>query len=171
MRKLASVLHHVDVINLWVGRVTAYLVLGMLLSLLYEVVLRYMFDSPTIWAHETAQMLYGAHFMLLGGFVLFYGGHVRMDIFYSRWSARTKAKMDAATAILALFFLSTFLWQATGGAWHSFVIREVSHSAWAPPIWIWKFCFPTGVLLILLQAIVNFIRDVNPVITGEELSP
>lgn len=171
MRRLASVLHCIDNVNLWVGNLAAYLVLGMVAALIYEVALRYVFESPTIWAHETAQMLYGVHFMLVGGFTLLYGAHVRMDVFYSRWCARTKAKVDSVTAILALFFLSIFLWQATMGAWHSFVIGEVSLSAWAPPIWIFRFFFPVGVLLILLQAIAKLILDINFAITGKELSP
>ena len=170
MRKLASIVHCVDVVNLWVGRLTAYLVLGMIAVLIYEVVLRYVFESPTIWAHETAQWLYGVHFILLGGFVLIYGAHVKMDILYSRWSARTKARVDSVTAILILFFLAAFLWQAIGGAYHSFTIREVSFSAWHPPIWIFKCFFPTGVFLILLQVIARFIRDAHLAITGKELS-
>lgn len=169
MRRLASVLHCIDNVNLWVGKLASYLVLGMVAALIYEVVLRYVFESPTIWAHETAQMLYGVHFMLLGGFILLYGAHVRMDVFYSRWSTRTKAKVDSATAILALIFLSIFLWQAIGGVWHSFLIREVSFSAWHPPIWIYKVFFPTGVLLILLQALARSVRDVHLAITGKEL--
>lgn len=156
-------------INLWVGRLTAYLVLFMLAFLLYEVISRYVFQSPTFWAHETAQMVYGVHFILVAGFVLVYNAHIRMDVFYSRWSARTKAKVDSVTAILALIFLIMFLWQATAGAWHSLLIREISFSAWGPPIWIFKCFFPTGVLLILLQAIAMFIRDVNFALTGKEL--
>lgn len=167
--KLVSFLHCVDMINLWVGRLTAYLILPMMAVLLFEVISRYVFHSPTFWAHETAQMAYGVHFILVGGFVLVFNAHIRMDVFYSRWSARTKAKVDSVTTILALIFLIMFLWQATAGAWHSFLIREVSFSAWHPPVWIFKCFFPTAVLLILLQAIAMLIRDVNFAITGKEL--
>ena len=166
MRKLFRILRYVDMISEWSGRLVSYLVIGMFLVLIYEIILRYVFQSPTVWAHETAQMMYGVHGLMAGAVALLYGTHVRMDAFYSRWSERTKAKVDSATALLMLSFLSLFLWEAGKAGVHSFIIQEISRTAWGPPIWIYKLFFPIAVLLVLLQAIADLIRNFTFAITG-----
>jgi len=156
----------VDMLSEWSGRLVSYLVIGMFVVLIYEVILRYVFQSPTMWAHETAQMMYGVHGLMAGAVALLYRVHVRMDAIYSRWSERTKAKMDCGMGLLALTFLSLFLWEAGKAGVHSFIIQEISRTAWGPPIWIYKLFFPIAVLLVLLQAIADFIRNFTFAITG-----
>jgi hypothetical protein len=77
-----------------VGRVVAWLILPMVLSLVWEVTARYGFNAPTEWAYDMTFMLYGTFFMLGSAWTLQRGGHIRTDSFYSKWTPRTQARVD-----------------------------------------------------------------------------
>lgn len=85
---------YVDAVNRAVGRSVMWLVLVMMLVLLYAVIARSVFGVSYIWIIETSQMLLAAYYILGGGYSLQLGTHVRMDLLYSRWSERTKARME-----------------------------------------------------------------------------
>ena len=91
-----------DVPARFVGKATAWLILPMVASLVFEVTARYSFDAPTVWAYDMTFMLYGTFFMLGSAWTLQRGGHIRTDTYYARWSPRTKAYVDLAC--YALFF-------------------------------------------------------------------
>ena len=60
----------VDRISELSGKGVSFLVIPLVAVILYEIIARYVFQSPTIWVHETAQMIYGAYVILLGAYVL-----------------------------------------------------------------------------------------------------
>ena len=168
-----SVLRHlvngIDAFSKGTGRVVSYLILVMMLVLLYEVVLRYVFRNPTNWAHETTNYLFGTYFLLLGGYALYSRAHIVMDLLYGRWSPRTKAIADVFTYLLFFFFIGSLFW--VGGEWalKSAMRLELSRTAWHPPIWPFKMMVPIGAFLILLSGVAKFIRDLNRAIRGKEL--
>jgi len=168
MRKVRAVLHFVDTINERFGKVISFLAVGMMGTVTVEVVLRYGFNSPTLWAHETAQYLYGSYCILGGAYVLLHKGHVNMDIFYARLSLRKRAILDLFTSVLFFAFIGVMLWHGMTFAWKSVAMLEVSMTPWAPPIWPVKLMLPLAALLILLQGIVKFARDIEIVVTGRE---
>ena len=69
-----------DAITRAVGRVTAWLIIPMVGSLVYEVFARYLFDAPTVWAYDMTYMLYGTFFMLGSAWTLQRGGHIRPTV-------------------------------------------------------------------------------------------
>jgi TRAP-type mannitol/chloroaromatic compound transport system permease small subunit len=73
------------------GRVIAWLIVPMVLSLCFEVVSRYVFNAPTQWAYDMTFMLYGSFFMLGAAYTLQRKGHVRTDSLYAGWSPRRRA--------------------------------------------------------------------------------
>ena len=52
------------------------------------------FSVSVVWLQELTQYLFGAMFLLAAGAVLLTDGHVRVDLLYSRWSARRRALVD-----------------------------------------------------------------------------
>ena len=72
------------------GKVVAWMILPMSLSLVYEVVARYVFNAPTIWASDVSQILYGMFFMLGSAYALQRQQHIRTDFIYGKWSVRTR---------------------------------------------------------------------------------
>jgi TRAP-type mannitol/chloroaromatic compound transport system permease small subunit len=164
-------LQAIDRINEQTGKVVSYLILFLVGVILYEILVRYLFNSPTIWAHETSQMIYGAYVILLGGYVLQRGGHVNVDILYHRFKPRTRAIIDLFTWLLFFYFCGLLLWKGGEMAWDSFKVLETEPTAFAPPVYPIKMMIPLGALLILLQGLAKFIRDFNLAISGKEGAP
>ena len=122
----------------------------------YEVVARYAFNAPTKWAASLTYMLYGAQFMLAAAYTLLKGGHIRTDVFYERWSAKTRATIDAMSYVL--FFLPGMLFVLYAGAvmaWEAWEIRERA-GAW--PLYPLKAIITLSVLLLVLQGVSELIR-------------
>lgn len=161
----------IDAIAEWSGRVFAWLIIPLVVSLTYEVLARYLFGAPTIWAYDLSYMLYGAHFMLGAGYTLLKGGHIRTDIFYQNWSPRTQGKVDALLYLL-LFFpgMIFFFWMGTQEGMHSLFIGERSDaSPWRPILWPLKLCIPIGAALLLVQGVSEFIKSANLALKGRPL--
>jgi TRAP-type mannitol/chloroaromatic compound transport system permease small subunit len=94
-----------DTVSTKVGHVVKFLVLFMIAVLTYNTISRYFFNHPNKWALEITQFTNGTFYMVGGSFVLLMGGHVRMDIFYEKWSAKKKAFFDILTFIFTFAFL------------------------------------------------------------------
>ena len=106
VKTLNSILRFIDNLNDWIGKILSYGSFLMFILVLSEVVRRYFFNSPTVWANELTQLIFGAYVILSGGYILRWGGHVNVDIFYSTLSDRWKAVLDIATAIVFFLFCS-----------------------------------------------------------------
>jgi TRAP-type mannitol/chloroaromatic compound transport system permease small subunit len=128
----------------------------MTLGMAYEVGARYLFNAPTRWASGLTFMLYGSQFMLAAAYTLLRDGHIRTDVFYERWSPRTRATVDAACYVL--FFLPAMLvilYAGTVEAWQAWSIRERG-GGWA--IYPFKTVIPVTAALLTLQALSQLIK-------------
>ena len=88
----------IDKISMWFGKAFAWLILLMTLGMSYEVLVRYLFGRPTVWAFDLSYMMYGALFMMAGAYALSRNAHVRADFIYRVWPVRTQAIIDGAEA-------------------------------------------------------------------------
>ncbi len=158
----------IDRLSEWSGKVVSYLVVLMMVTLLYEIVVRTALGDPTLWGYETAGMLFGAYCVIAGAYTHRYDGHVRMDVIYGAWGTRTKAIADTITSFLTLLFLASFLWLSIKNSLESWRVLEYSGSAWGPPVYPLKTIITIGVFLLLLQGIVNFIRNLLTAARGGE---
>lgn len=100
----------IDTINDRFGNVIAYLNVAVVGIVCYEIVARYIFNLPTIWASEGMVMLSGFMYVLAGGYAQLYKRHVRIDLLYSRLSEKGQAVCDA----LAFIFFCFFMWLLKG---------------------------------------------------------
>jgi TRAP-type mannitol/chloroaromatic compound transport system permease small subunit len=152
-----------DAITRGVGRATAWLILPMVASLVYEVIARYAFDAPTVWAYDMTYMLYGTFFMRGSAWTLQRGGHIRTDTFYGEWSPRRRAIVDAVCYVL--FFLPpmiVFLYLGAEYFWKSFQQNErIVTSPWLPIVWPFKFVMPLTALLLILQGLSELIKSIG----------
>ncbi len=161
----------IDGANIVIGRALSFLIIALIVVILYEIFARYLFNSPTIWAHETSQMVYGVYVILMGGYLQQRNGHVNVDILYHRFSPRTRAIIDLFTWILFFIFAGTLLVMGWDMAWESFEYRETEPTAFAPPVYPIKMMIPLGALLLLLQGLVKYIKDIKVAVTGKEETP
>jgi len=143
------------------GKSVAFLLLPMMFALVYEVISRYFFNAPTIWAGDVALILYGILFMVASPYCLKAGMHIRTDFLYSRWSIKAKGRIDFFTYLL-LYFPTHVLFLQIGWKYFykSFVQNEVIISSpWMPIIWPMKFAIPLSLFLMLLQGISETIKS------------
>jgi len=169
VRFLTGFIRFVDKMNDRMGKIVGFFVYPIMLILVYEVVMRYLFNSPTIWAHETSCMFYGAHFVLGGAYALRHDAFVNVEVLYMRFSKRTKAIIDLFTWTLFYLYVGALLWKSIPWAWESLSVLEYSESPWGPPIWPVKLTIPVGAFLMLLQGMTKTIRDTFIAFTGDEI--
>jgi TRAP-type mannitol/chloroaromatic compound transport system permease small subunit len=157
-----------DQVNLWSGKLIAWLVIPMVLSLVYEVVARYLFNAPTVWAYDMTYILYGTFFMVGSGYTLLRGGHIRTDMFYGGWSARTQGWVDIVCYVLFFFpAIVAFLWVTWPFFISSFMRGErVVSSPWMPVIYPLKFMMPVTCVLLLIQGVAEVLRSVYAIRNG-----
>jgi len=164
---LKGILPFIDAVNGWIGKVIPYGGLIVLVLVLVEVIMRYVFNAPSVWRNELTQMVFGVYIVLSGGYLLLLKGHVNVDLVYNRFSPRGKAILDILT--FPLFFLFAGMMFIYGGslALESLARFEHSQSAWNPPIYPIKMAIPIGAALLLLQGIAKLIRDLTILISAQ----
>ncbi|MCO5119445.1 MAG: TRAP transporter small permease subunit [Burkholderiaceae bacterium] len=146
-------------LNIWIGKICAWLIVPMFLALIADVIMRYVVGSVTIWTAELAQLIFGVYSVIAGGYLLVNRGHVNVDILYGRFSKKRKAVVDLATSFLFVFFMLVLIWQSADMAWESIEKMETSYSVWNPYIWPVKLAVPVAGILLFLQGIVRMVSD------------
>lgn len=147
-------------INGIAGELVAYWSIIAVFVYYYEVIARYVFNSPTNWAHESMFLMFGMQYLLAGGYVLREGAHVRVDVIYMHFSKRTKALIDVITS--SFFFIFMVALFVTGFIFFndSFEVNEVSFTEWEIHYWPVKFAIPLGALLLFLQGTAQLVKDI-----------
>lgn len=161
----------IDSLSMKIGHLVKYLIPVLILVLTFEVVSRYVFDAPTIWALETSMMIFGSIGALCWGYTLKIGGHVRVDVFYSMFSRRWKAFVDVALTIIFLFPFELILIY-TGIKWSLFALKtgeKLVDSSWLPPSAPFRIVLTIGFILFFVQTISEFIKNTYYLIKGEAL--
>ena len=167
MERLIKALGVVDSLNERVGFGVSWLLYAIAAVMLFDVIARYAFNSPTQWAFMLTLFLFSYLTFLGGGWVLLHKGHVNVDVFYSHLSPRWQAIMDLCTAPILFIFVGVLLWQGARVFWDSFSFleREVV-TMWHAPLYPIKLVIPIGAALVLLQALAKLIRDIIIAVRG-----
>lgn len=157
-----KVIRVIDIMGEWSGKIFSWLVLPMTFCIVYEVISRYFFHRPTMWAHDVTWMLYGTHFMLGAAYTLYKKGHIRTDLLYANWSLRTRKLVDII-GYLFFFFpgMAFFFIVSLDRAILSWSILEVSGlTPWRPPVYPVITVMPVSIALVLLQGVSEVIKCV-----------
>jgi TRAP-type mannitol/chloroaromatic compound transport system permease small subunit len=138
----------IDRISVFIGKLFSFIILPVTLLEAVEVVLRYGFDSPTDWSWELAAMLSGAMFVTGAAWVLKDNKHVRTDLVYAKLPHK---------------------WQAIFDLFYSVGILESTFSMWSPPLYPLKIIIALSFIILLLQGLAKWIRDLYFLIKGCEI--
>jgi len=167
--RLQRVLIPVDQVSTFVGQMFAWCVVVLTLAVSYEVFARYVLRAPTTWAFDASYILYGALFIMAGAYALSRNSHVRGDFLYRTWQPRRQALMDLILYFLFFFpGIIAFIYSGYGFAAQSWMTHE--HSAYSPdglPVYQYKTLIPATGVLLLLQGIVEVIRCIICMRSGE----
>jgi TRAP-type mannitol/chloroaromatic compound transport system permease small subunit len=164
-----GLLYYVDALSAAFGKTFGWCILILTFTTSYEVFSRYMFGSPTDWAFDTSYILYGTLFMMAGAYALSRNGHVRGDFLYRAWSPRRQATMDLVLYFL-FFFPGMLAFIYAGYNFAELSRRMNEHSSASPNgpiIWPFKWIIPVVGSLMVLQGVVEVIRCISAIRTGE----
>jgi len=150
----------IDDINGFVGEFVAYWAVLAVFVYYYEVIARYVFNSPTNWAHESMFLMFGMQYLLSGGYALKVDAHVRVDVIYGMLSDRAKVITDIITSTSFFVFTIALLWTGWIFFVDSWAVWEVSFTEWQIQYWPVKFAIPLGAALLLIQGLSRLSKDI-----------
>jgi TRAP-type mannitol/chloroaromatic compound transport system permease small subunit len=166
MKKLISA---IDSISIWTGKISSVLIFIVVFVVLYEVVARYVFRAPTQWGSEAMVMGCAMVYIMAGAWVSHSDKHMKMELLYGRLSAKGKALLDAVTFSFFILYIGMLFWGTAKFSWESILLKETSSSGWNPPVYPLKTALAVGTLLVLLQGVVKFMRDLYFLVKGRKL--
>lgn len=150
----------IDQLNEWTGRLTAWLTLGMVAVTFTVVVMRYLFDLGSIALQESITFMHATVFMLGAAYTLRHEGHVRVDIFYSRFGARGRAWVDLMGVLFLLLPVTLFItwisWQYVASSWS--LLEGSGEAGGLPGVFLLKSLIPLMAILLLLQGVAMGLR-------------
>jgi TRAP-type C4-dicarboxylate transport system permease small subunit len=151
----------IDWLNRLLGERLCYLYLAAVVITAYEVVMRYLFDAPTIWAFELTILLCAICYLLSGGFVTAQRKHIAITSVYDLMPARIRWLLDLLALLTGILSMGLLVWAAWRPAVLAVTIVERTGSAWnSPSPAIIKPLIAIGAGLIVLQLLVQVYRHV-----------
>jgi TRAP-type mannitol/chloroaromatic compound transport system permease small subunit len=150
----------IEAVNVKAGEFVAWWSLIAVFVYYYEVIARFVFNSPTNWVHESMFLMFGMQYMISGAYAYREDQHVRVDVIYAKFSPRGKAIADIVTSFFFFVFIGTMLVTGYRFAADAVNVREVSFTEWGIQYWPVKLMIPIGAALLLLQGISKLLKDI-----------
>ncbi len=153
----------------WSGRAVSWLTLLMVIVTFAVVVLRYLFDIGWIALQESITYMHASVFLIGAAYTLKQEAHVRVDIFYIRFSDRARAWVDLCGALFMLmpfmFFIAWMSWEYVAASWDVF---EGSREAGGlPGVFLLKSLILLMSFLLMLQACAQVMHALNTILNGD----
>ena len=167
---MRKVFKTIDSISERAGNFASWLGLFLVLTVVYEVIARYLFNAPTIWGYEVGIALGMTLYCFGYAYTERFRGHVRVDVVYVHLSPRGKALSDAICGII--FFIPTiglvlfYAWNKMLWSWD--VMEKSVEGYWYPPWYPLRTMIFLGFAFLFMQGLANISRALYHVIKGRE---
>ncbi len=162
MNLIKSYIKWTDKINEKLGVASSWLVLVLILVITYDVVVRYLFQSSSVAMQELEWHLFAIIFLLSAGYTLKIDEHVRVDVFYSRFSEKKQAWINLIGSVFFLIpFCIILIISSENFVLISLRVGETSPDAGGLPArYILKAFIPLSFFFLLLQGIAVALKSV-----------
>ncbi len=159
----------INAITAQIARSMSYLIFLLILTLTYEVVARYGFNAPTQWSYDATYFLASLILVLGMAYTWQDKGHVAVDLISSRLPRRVHAGLQVFFILILFFFCWFNIFRVMlPHLQSSWALKERSMTGFMPPIYPYKTWIFGGVVLLLLQGVVEFIKELRVLLTGDE---
>lgn len=133
------------------GGLAALIIIFMMLAVIYEVVMRYFLDHPTMWVLEVVEWCLVWMTFLCAAWVLREEAHVKMDIFVTRLNPKAQALFSVITSIVGALICLTFVWYGAQVVWDHFARGVVEAKMLRAPKAPLMVIIPAGFFLLFIQ--------------------
>ncbi len=154
-------LRTIDTISDWSGRLAAWLFFLIGPIIVYEVVARYVFLSPTIWSEELSRFLQIWGTYLAAAYVLRKRQLIAIDIVVRYSGPLLRKVLESAALLVIIVFCLVAVYFGMKIAIDSIMIGRASSSMLAVPLWMTEVAIPLGFTLLLLQALAELYRTIT----------
>ena len=166
---MTKLIYAIESLSIWVGRAFGWCILILTFSVSYEVFVRYLLNSPTVWVFDMMVQMYGALFLMAGAYALAQDTHIRGDFLYRLFPVRVQASIDFVLYILFFFpGMLALVWYGAEIASDSWRYKEVS---WNSPariqIYFFKTLIPVAGGLLIIQGIAELLRCAKAMRSGQ----
>ena len=159
---MSPLVNRIERITTNIGIIAALTLVPLILTTTYEVLARYIFDAPTIWAYEVGYMLTGTHFLLGMAYTLQQGQFIRIDIFSQDMSEKTRALIDLCSYSVILPLMMWLMYGLTSYLISGFIKNERSgQSAMNMVVWPFRVVFLIAFTLLALQVYAEFMKSLE----------
>ncbi|MFV0439529.1 MAG: TRAP transporter small permease subunit [Desulfopila sp.] len=145
-----------------------WVVVLMMLTISYDVIMRYLFDAPTTWSFEINRYMLIMVVFIGGGWTLPSGGHVSVDIFTENIPGKKKLILDIVTSCMAGVYVLVFFIESSFFTWDAWEhdIRSTEYLAW--PLWPIRLFLVIGAAMLFLEYVVRIVRNILVLSTATE---
>lgn len=165
---MSGLLRGIDRLSQFLGLSAAHFYLVCALITAYEVILRYFFNAPTLWAFEVVMVVCAAAWVMSGPYVTMRNSHIAITVLYQYTKGKTRWWLDTfifAVTLGAMLVLAYSLYGPMMEALH--VVERSGTSFNSPEPVILKTIMFLGALLYAIQTLANLIRH----FTGRDRAP
>jgi len=167
-RVLNAILFIIEKVSLIFGYISGGFAFLMMVIIGYDVLMRHIFDDPTIWADEISCYLLVGITFLGAAYTLSMNGHVRIETITDRLSPKVKRYLEFITDVASLAFLVIFTRQAYWLVKDSLVSVKISATLLRTPLYLPQLMLAIGLTWFYLQMLVHILRRITPEQTGNE---
>jgi TRAP-type mannitol/chloroaromatic compound transport system permease small subunit len=152
----------IDQLNEQVGRAVSWLSTALVVLVCFDVLTRYLLNDTQTWIMELEWHLFALLFLLGAGYALKHDRHVRVDLFYNRFSPRDQAWVQLAGGLFFLIPWAILIcWFSFDYARISWLLGEASSDPGGLPArYLIKGAIPIGFALLALQGVSEVIKAV-----------
>ena len=157
-----------DHLSTSIGKAFAWCIVILMGGTVYEVIMAYVFNAPTLWNFDFSMQMYGAILMMSGAYCLATESHVRGDVIYRLFKPRVQGWIDLI--LYFIFFFPGVLALTFYGYDYAALAWKIKETSWSSPaqiqIYMVKFMIPIAGVLLTLQGISEVFRCVICIQTG-----
>jgi len=165
---LARIINTISTIDEKLAEAAGWVVVLMMLTISYDVIMRYLFDAPTTWSFEVNRYMLIMVVFIGGGWSLPSGGHVSVDIFTENIPGKKKIVLDIVTSFMAGAYVLIFLIESSFFTWDAWEhnIRSTEYLAW--PLWPIRIFLVIGAAMLFLEYVIRIIKNILALSTAAE---
>ncbi len=168
--RLSKLLRIIDLTSEWAGKISSFLIYFIIGVMMWSVFMRYFFHMANRYEMLASMKFLPIYVALGGAYTLLHRAHVNTDIIYGRLSLRARSIADLITAVFFFTFMVMILWFAVPNAIQTVERLQFSIASFSPINWPELLLVAIGMLLLFLQGLAKFVRDIMTAITGKKIT-